>query len=470
MNFSGLVAEAFKRRGSTPASVIPGLKSGKLRQYVVVGLLFAALYGGLYLLFVSSASDKPTKQEAVAQKAMAATHITAAGEAVDPRDRWIGTAGNKMTEQEVRLSQQEQSTKDLLAKFNQLQDELRHRADTSSAASPAPSSGTVYASPVTKILMPNGLPAVTTPSAPPVPAATYPPGTPGMAAQGMVLPPPVIGIAAPFAVDPGVDIGHVRLISTKPAPPAVGTPSASPSTMPAAASGTSAPKRDERTSERTSGQSFLPIGFVRSKLLGGIYASTGGQAQSNPLPVFLRIKDLAVLPNHFRANVQDCMVVGAAYGDLAAERVYIRTELLSCIRRDGQVLEVKAAGVVYDDDGKLGLRGRMISKQDKILTQALLAGVIGGIGQGLQTFSSSTTVTPAGGTITTPNPGQEMKAGIGAGVGRALDRLANYQISLAEKVFPVIEVDSDRAVDVAFTKGIELSVPLPDLTGAGDDD
>jgi conjugal transfer pilus assembly protein TraB len=460
MTLSDLVAKAFKPRGNTPASAIPGLKSGKLRQYAIVGLLFATLYGGLYLLFVSSSGDKPTKQEAVAQKAMEATHITAAGEAVDPRDRWIGTAGNKMTEQEGRLSQQEQSTKDLMAKFDRLQDELRHRADTSSV--PSPASGTVYASPVTKILMPTGLPAVTAPPPSPVP---YPPGTPGMAAQGMVLPPPVIGAAVPIAVDPGVDIGHVRLISTKPAPPAVGTSSISPSTTPSTGAA-GAIKRDDRTS----GQSFLPIGFVRSKLLGGIYASTGGQAQSNPLPVFMRIKDLAVLPNHFRANVQDCMVVGAAYGDLAAERVYIRTELLSCIRRDGQVLEVKAAGVVYDDDGKLGLRGRMISKQDKILTQALLAGVIGGIGQGLQTFSSSTTVTPAGGTITTPNPGQEMKAGIGAGVGRALDRLANYQISLAEKVFPVIEVDSDRSVDVAFTKGIELPVPLPYLTGADDDD
>lgn len=188
------------------------------------------------------------------------------------------------------------------------------------------------------------------------------------------------------------------------------------------------------------------------------------------MPVFVRIKDLAMLPNEYRANVQDCMVVGAAYGDLAAERVYVRTELLSCIRQDGRVLEVKAAGVLYDEDGKLGLRGRLINKQDKVLMQALLSGVIGGIGQGMQAYSSTTTVTPLGGTVTTPNPGSEIRAGVGAGIGRALDKLATYQISLAEKIFPVIEVDSDREVSVAFTKGIELPVPLPELAGAEDGD
>ena len=45
---------------------------------------------------------------------------------------------------------------------------------------------------------------------------------------------------------------------------------------------------------------------------------------------------------------------------------------------------------------------------------------------------------------------------MGAGIGRALDRLAQYYITLAEKIFPVIEVDAGRLVDVVITQGAAI--------------
>jgi conjugal transfer pilus assembly protein TraB len=41
-------------------------------------------------------------------------------------------------------------------------------------------------------------------------------------------------------------------------------------------------------------------------------------------------------------------------------------------------------------------------------------------------------------------------------VGKAMDRLAQYYISLAEKLYPVVEVDAGRLVDVVITKGAML--------------
>jgi conjugal transfer pilus assembly protein TraB len=41
-----------------------------------------------------------------------------------------------------------------------------------------------------------------------------------------------------------------------------------------------------------------------------------------------------------------------------------------------------------------------------------------------------------------------------------MNRLANYYISLAEKVFPVIEIDAGRMVDVVLTKGVVIDAPL----------
>ena len=49
---------------------------------------------------------------------------------------------------------------------------------------------------------------------------------------------------------------------------------------------------------------------------------------------------------------------------------------------------------------------------------------------------------------------------LAAGVGKALDRLAQYYIKLAENTFPVIEVDAGREIDVVITKGVRIDVPM----------
>jgi hypothetical protein len=135
---------------------------------------------------------------------------------------------------------------------------------------------------------------------------------------------------------------------------------------------------------------FLPVSFTRGTLLGGLDAPTGGQSQSNPHPVLIRLSDNSVLPNRFRAEYRECFVIAAGYGDISSERAYLRTENLSCVRADGATLEVKIQGSVYGEDGKVGMRGRLVTKQGQMLANALLAGVVSGIGQGLATSSTNT--------------------------------------------------------------------------------
>ena len=200
----------------------------------------------------------------------------------------------------------------------------------------------------------------------------------------------------------------------------------------------------------------MPSGsFTRAVLLNGLDAPTGGQAQKDPQPVLLRLIDHAILPNEFRFAVKECFIVGAGYGDISSERAYIRTEALSCITNSGQAVDVPVKGYVTGEDGKAGMRGRLVSKQGQLLANALIAGVASGIGHAFQQNATTFSVSPLGSTATV-NQSEQLTAGIGTGVGRALDRLAQYYITLAEKVFPVIEVDAGRAVDVVITKGAAL--------------
>jgi conjugal transfer pilus assembly protein TraB len=212
-------------------------------------------------------------------------------------------------------------------------------------------------------------------------------------------------------------------------------------------------------------ESYLPVSFTRGILLGGLDAPTGGQSQSNPHPVLIRLEDNAVLPNRYRANVRECFVVAAGYGDISSERAYLRTELLSCVRNDGTTIEVKIQGSVYGEDGLVGIRGRLITKQGQMLANALLAGVVSGIGQGIAT-SGSTVTQSAFGTISTASGSDAFKQGLGNGIGTALDRLAQYYIKLAEGTFPVIEVDAGREIDVVITKGVRIEGGGLTQTGA----
>jgi conjugal transfer pilus assembly protein TraB len=68
--------------------------------------------------------------------------------------------------------------------------------------------------------------------------------------------------------------------------------------------------------------------------------------------------------------------------------------------------------------------------------------------------------TSALGTVASASGADAYRAGLGTGVGKALDRLAQYYIKLAENTFPVIEVDAGREIDVVITKGVRIDVPM----------
>ena len=125
-------------------------------------------------------------------------------------------------------------------------------------------------------------------------------------------------------------------------------------------------------------------------------------------------------------------------------------------------------GCTIGEDGKAGLRGKLISKQGQVLANALLAGVASGIGSALQQSATTYSVSPLGSTSTVQGA-DVAKAGLGLGVGRALDRLSNYYISLAEKMFPVIEIDSSRVVEIVLQKGVSLDGLFDDVAGANAD-
>jgi len=197
---------------------------------------------------------------------------------------------------------------------------------------------------------------------------------------------------------------------------------------------------------------FIPAGsFVRVAMLNGVDAPTGGQAQSNPLPIALHVLDIANLANKYRLDIKDCRFIAAAWGDLSSERTMARTDTLTCIISN-ETIEMPVKGQVIGEDGKAGIRGRLVTKQGQLLADALLAGLASGIGKAFQQ-SATTTNTSVLGTSSTIQPGDVGRAAIGSGVGNAGTALEQYYLKAADKLFPVIETDGGRVVEVLVTKG-----------------
>ena len=417
--------------------------SPKQRQYAMLGAILLGGVGMLWLIFAftdNGAKDKIAKSPAGTLGTVTNIGVMPPGQQVNPVDQWVGTAGSKLAQYESEREEQGRLNKDRQAfeartmqRFSDLEQRLTSAAQAAQApALPAPPlQPPVTLPPAASLPLPPPPTTSSLAAGRPLSPSAMPPGQPNMPmAPSMPMP------VAPV-------LSRVTLVDRSVPPPA-------PNGSQAAASSSAEPRTVS---------TFLPVSFTRGTLLGGLDAPTGGQSQSNPHPVLIRLSDNSVLPHRFRGEYRDCFVIAAGYGDISSERAYLRTENLSCVRSDGAALEVKIQGSVYGEDGKVGMRGRLVTKQGQMLANALLAGVVSGIGQGLATSSTSYS-TSALGTIASTSGADAYRAGLGAGVGRALDRLAQYYIKLAENTFPVIEVDAGREIDVVITKGVRIDVPM----------
>lgn len=209
----------------------------------------------------------------------------------------------------------------------------------------------------------------------------------------------------------------------------------------------------------------LPAGSILSGVLvTGMDAPTGKQAQRDPFPSLIRIKNEAILPNRFRADFRECFLIAGGWGDLSSERAYLRAERLSCVRNDGSVLEASLEAYASGEDGKAGLRGRLVSKQGQIIAKSLAAGFLQGVAGAFNVQKVPTiNVTRAGDNGDTVAPVYEQafdsnalqSAGF-SGAGTALERIADFYLEMAESIFPVIEIDAMRDVDFIVNKGMTV--------------
>lgn len=208
---------------------------------------------------------------------------------------------------------------------------------------------------------------------------------------------------------------------------------------------------------------YIPAGtIIQGVLLTGVDAPTGKNAMKDPVPVLARVKDLAILPNFFRADVRECFILLDAVGDMSSERAMMRSSNISCVRKDRSVIDVPIQGFAVGEDGSAGMRGVLISKQGKAMAKATLAGIADGLAEAFST-NYDTVVKGPGGQEATVSGTDALASGAYGGASSALNNISQYYIDLADQLTPVIEVQSGRKFTLIVIRGRSMA-PLSDAS------
>ena len=204
-----------------------------------------------------------------------------------------------------------------------------------------------------------------------------------------------------------------------------------------------------------------PNSYAPATVIVGVDASTGVTSQSDPLPVVLRITGPArsVLSGNrlMTTDLTGCLVNGAARGDLSSEKVYVKLVRMTCAQPGGRFAVSEVKGFIAFA-GKSGVRGRVVSREGSLVSQALLAGIIGGFGRGFSANANGVFAgqVGSGGQREALSPTDILAGGLGQGAGEAADTTARYLIERAEQYQPVVEMPTGIAVEIVFLDGVHV--------------
>ncbi|UVO53800.1 TraB/VirB10 family protein [Sphingomonas sp. SUN039] len=224
--------------------------------------------------------------------------------------------------------------------------------------------------------------------------------------------------------------------------------------------GGNATRAERGTTVFSDSPDYLPANsFATARVIVGVDASAGVSSQTDPLPVVLRItgpaRSVADNGRVLTTRIQGCLINGAARGDLSSEKVYVKLQRMTCAQPGGRYAVSEVKGFIAFA-GKSGVRGRVVSREGGLITQAFLAGLAGGFGRG---FSANTQSLLQGTNVSVNGKRQQLGAGdilqggLGEGVSTAADTVSKYLIERAEQYQPVIEMPTGIDVEIVFLDG-----------------
>lgn len=205
----------------------------------------------------------------------------------------------------------------------------------------------------------------------------------------------------------------------------------------------------------------IPAGsYVKAKLLSGAETTT-----ADVFPVLLQLDFAYQGPNRRVINFRNCVMNGRARANMSIERALVQVDKLSCVKENGEAVDVNVNGYVAGSDNNFGVIGTYISHQDKVLLAAVLDSLvknIGGVGKALAEAQIKQDIAGGGassGPVQSTNVDDKDKYILGTQIystSEAFSRITKFYLDQALALLPTIAITSGQDVWVVLIDQVKV--------------
>jgi len=200
---------------------------------------------------------------------------------------------------------------------------------------------------------------------------------------------------------------------------------------------------------------YVPSGtFVTAIVTGGADANAGVLGQGDTVPMVFQTINSGILPNGEESRLQNCTIIGAVYGEISSSRGIVRTNKMSCIFDDGEIIDTHVEGTVFNY-GRNGIRGNTILRNGQVVGMAGAAGILEGLGNTADSLATTLSSTALG-TTSVVNSEDALLSALANGGQSVGTTLSQYYIQLAELYHPIVELNQGNMVNIVFLNGFPL--------------
>lgn len=189
----------------------------------------------------------------------------------------------------------------------------------------------------------------------------------------------------------------------------------------------------------------LMPGFSKAILVTGADIPTLSKGEDVARALWLSTSGDTLIANGHSVNIEDCLIQANGTGNFASGVAEIRLSRMTCSAYNdkGEYFKISSAvkGWVYGEDGKYGLKGRLVSKEGEIIKKALPLTFLEGAINALENSTSEAatgSIQNAMGSATTST------------ASNTLDKFSDYYLKILESLNPTIELKAGREVTIAF--------------------
>jgi conjugal transfer pilus assembly protein TraB len=204
---------------------------------------------------------------------------------------------------------------------------------------------------------------------------------------------------------------------------------------------------------------YLPAGTtLKGRLINSFPAPVGGEKFP---AVLIELDGYARLPNNYRLDLSRCLVIAKAEGFYALERAKLETYKLSCILKNGKVIEVSPKGMVISgEDGLEGVKGKFLNVNREQMLTYLGGTTLSGFFSALQQGQIEKYTSVFG---TTTNIKNEFLYALYGSLAQTWNEFAKFYLEEAKKIVPVVVVQAGVPVYIVFVDGVSLEVSVDEI-------